>query len=62
MVGTFSGSTQCVKVVGCFCRPAVLLMSDRILNVTLSEEKLSTIGSTQTNLELPLSPTSLDSY
>ena len=62
MVGTFSGSTQYVKAVGCFCGRAVLLMSDRILNVTLSGEKLSTIGSTQGNLELPLSPTSVDSY
>ena len=36
------------------------LMFDRILNATLSEEKFSTTGVTQGNLELPLLPNSLD--
>ena len=37
-------------------------MFDGILNVTLSEEKVSTTGITQKNLELPLPPNSLDSH
>ena len=37
-------------------------MFDRILNGTLSEEKVSTFGVTQGNLELPLPPNSLDSH
>ena len=36
------------------------LMFDRILNVTLSEEKVSTTVVKKGNLELPLPPNSLD--
>ena len=36
------------------------LMFDKILNATLSEEKVSTTRVTQGNLELPLPPNSLD--
>ena len=36
------------------------LMFDRILNATLSEEKISTTEVTQGNLELPMPPNSLD--
>ena len=36
-------------------------MFDEILDATLSEEKVSTTGVTQENLELPLPPSSLDS-
>ena len=38
------------------------LMFDRILNATLSEEKVSTTRVTEWNLELPLSPNSLASH
>ena len=38
------------------------MMFDGILNATLSEEKVSTIGVLQENLELPLPPNSLNSY
>ena len=48
--------------VGCFCRWAPSLMSDRILNVTLSGKKVSTTGVTQGNLKLSLRPNSPDSY
>ena len=48
----FCGKSQRVKPVDCFCRGAPSLMSDRILNVTLSEE-VSTTGVTQGNLKLP---------
>ena len=44
-----------VKTVGCFHRGAPSLF-DGILNVTLSEEKFSTTGVTQGNLELLLHP------
>ena len=37
-------------------------MFDRVLNVTLTEEKVSTTGVTQGNLELLLPPNSLDSH
>ena len=37
-------------------------MFDRILNATLSEEKVSTIGVIQENLGLPLPPNFLNSY
>ena len=37
-------------------------MFDGILNVTLSEEKVSTTGVTQGNLELLLRPNSPDSH
>ena len=60
MVGLFCGSSQCVKDVGCFRRRAPSLMFDGILNTTLSEEKVSITGVTKENLELPLSPNSLD--
>ena len=62
MVGPFCGNSQRVKAVDCFCGGAVLLMFDRILNATLSEEKVSTTRVTEGNLELPLSPNSLDSH
>ena len=62
MVGLFCGNSQRVKVAGCFCRKVPSLMFDMVLNATLSEEKVSTTGVTQENLELPLPPNSLDSY
>ena len=62
MVELSCGSSQRVKVAGCFCRKAPSLMFDVVLNATLSEEKVSTTGVTQENLELPLPPNSLDSY
>ena len=62
MVGTFCRNSECIKVVGCFRGGAVPLMFDRILNVTLSEQKVSTTRNTQGNLELPLSPNSLDPH
>ena len=37
-------------------------MFDGIVHVTLSEEKVSTTGVTQENLEFPLPPNSLDSH
>ena len=46
------------EVVGCFYREAALLMFDRVQNATLSEEKVSTNGVTQGNLELLLPPNS----
>ena len=48
--------------VGCFCRGASSFMFDGILNVTLSEEKVSTAGVTQGNPELLLRPNSPDSH
>ena len=56
----FCGNSQGVKTVGCFHVGAVSLMFDRILNATLSEEKVSTTRVKEGNLELPLSPNSLD--
>ena len=50
-----------VKTVGYFCRGALSLMFDRILDATLSE-KVSTTGVTQENLELSLLPHALDSH
>ena len=47
--------------VDCVPRGASLLIFGGILNVTLSEE-LFTTGVTQSNLELPLLPNSLDSH
>ena len=38
------------------------LIFDRILNATLSEEKVFTTRATKGNLELPLPPNSLDSH
>ena len=46
----FCGNSLRVNVVGCFRRGAPSLMFDGILNVTLSEEKVSTTGVTQGNL------------
>ena len=62
MAGSFCGNSQSIKTVDCFHRGAVSLMFDRILNATLSEEKVSTNGVTQGYLELPLPPNSLDSH
>ena len=62
MVERFCKSGLRVKAVDCFPRRARSLMFDGILNVTLSEEKVSTTGITQKNLELPLPPNSLDSH
>ena len=62
MAWPFCGNSQRVKAVGRFRRGAVSLMFDRILNATLSEEKVSTTRVTEGNLELPLSPNSLDSH
>ena len=62
MVGLFCGSSQRVKVADCFCRKAPSRMFDVALHATLSEEKVSTTGVIQENLELPLPPNSLDSY
>ena len=50
----FCGNSQCVKSVGCFRRGDPSLIFDGILNVNLSEEKVSSTGVTQGNLELPL--------
>ena len=47
--------------VACFRRGASLLIFDRILNVTLPEELLTT-EVTQGSLELPLPPNSLNSH
>ena len=54
-------SSQRVKSVGCFRRGAPSLMFDWILNMTLPKE-LFTIGFTQRNPKLLLSPNSLDSH
>ena len=62
MVGLFCGNSQLVKPVGCFRGGVVSSMFDRIQNATLSEEKVSTTRVTERNLELSLSPNSLDSY
>ena len=56
------GNSLGVKAVGCLRRGAPSLMFDGILNVTLSEEKVSTTGVTQRNLELLLPPNSPDSH
>ena len=60
-VELFCGNSLCVKTVCFFRRGAPSLMLDGILNVTLSEEKVSTIGVTQGNLALFLCPKSPDS-
>ena len=54
------GNSLHVKAVGCFRRRAPSLMFDRILNVTLCEEKVSTTGVTQGNLKLLLRANSPD--
>ena len=46
----------------CLRRGAVSLMFHRIINATLSEEKVSTTVVTKGNLELPLPPNSIDSH
>ena len=56
----FTGNSHRVKSIDCFRRGAPSLMFDRILNVTLSDELLTT-GVTQGNLDIPLLPKSLDS-
>ena len=58
----FSRNSQRVKAVGCFRGGAMSLMFDRILNATLSEEKVSIFGVTQGNLKLLLPTDFLDSY
>ena len=56
----FCVNKQRVKLVGCFHTGAPSLMFDGILNMTLSEEEVSTTGITEENLKLPLPPNSLD--
>ena len=51
MVGLFCESSQRVKAVGCFRRTDPSLIFNGMLNVTLSEEKVSTTGVTEENLE-----------
>ena len=58
----FCGNSLRVKVDGCFCRRAPLLTFDGVLNVTLSEVKVSITGVTQGNRELLLRPNSPDSH
>ena len=58
----FCKNSQRVKPVGCFRRRTPSLIFDVILNVTLFEEKVSSTGVTQGNLELLLTPNSLDSH
>ena len=62
VVGLFGRSSVSLKTVGCFCRGAPSLMFDRILSVTVSEEKASTSGVTHGNLELLLRPNFPDSH
>ena len=51
VVGLFCESSQRVKAVGCFRRTDPSLIFNGMLNVTLSEEKVSTTGVTEENLE-----------
>ena len=62
MLEFLCGNSLRVKAVGCFHRGAPSLMFDGILNVALSEEKVSTTGVTQGNIELLLHPNSPDSH
>ena len=62
VVGLFCRNSLYVKTVSCFHRGAASLMFNGVLNVTLSEEKVSSTGITQGNLELLLSSNSLDSH
>ena len=48
----FCGNRLRVKTFGSFRKGASSLMHGRILNVTLSEDKVSTTGFTHGNLEL----------
>ena len=57
----FCRNSEGVNAVGCFHRRAPSLMFDKIPNVTLSFEKVSTTGVTQRNLQLLLRPNSADS-
>ena len=50
------------QIVDCFLIGAPSLMFDRILNATLSQDKLSTTWVPQGNVELSLPPNSLDSH
>ena len=61
VVGLFCRNSLHVKTVSCFHRGAASLFNG-VLNVTLSEEKVSSTGITQGNLELLLSSNSLDSH
>ena len=58
MVELFCNS-QRLEAIGCFLREALLLMFDRILNVTQFEE-VSTSGVRERNLGLALPPNFLD--
>ena len=62
MVDLFCENGLRVKASGCFCRGDPSLMFYGVLNKTLPEEKVSTTGVTQGNLELLLRPNSLDSH
>ena len=55
-MGYFCRNSQHVNVVVCFCRGAPSLIFYGILSATLSNEKISTTGVTQWNLELPPPP------
>ena len=50
----FCGNSLCAKAACYFCRGAPSLMFDGIINVNLSEEKVSTTGVIQGDLELLL--------
>ena len=52
--GFFAKTVYVFKAVVCFCTGAPSLIIDRVLNVTLSEKKVSTTGITQGYLELLL--------
>ena len=57
----FAETVYCLAV-GCFSRGAHSLMFDGILNVTSSEEKVSTTGVAQGNLDLLLRHNTPDSH
>ena len=56
----FCGNSVHVNTVGVFRRGVPSLMFDGVLNVTLSEEKVSSPGTRQGDLELLLPPNSPD--
>ena len=58
----FYGSSVRLKGIGYFRRRAPLLMFYGILNVTVSEENVSTIGVSKGNHELLLRPNSPNSH
>ena len=60
MVELFCGNTVHVNTVGSFRRGVPSLMFDGVLNATLSEEKVSSPGTRQGDLELLLPPNSPD--